>query len=111
VTMNETDIGTMIASIGIPYAYYSFDDDTAEAPPFICWYFPGDDDFKADNQNYTAIRPVTIELYTDEKDFELEKQVETVLKQNGLSFSRDETYISDERMFEVIYETEVIYNG
>ena len=106
--MTTQDVASMVASVGIPTAYYQFPDNTGQEPPFICFYFPGDNDFKADNINYAKINRLIIELYTDSKDFALEAAVEQVLKDNELAFIRNETYIDSERMYEVIFETQVI---
>lgn len=109
--MTYQEIAEMIASIGLPYAYDHFSEDTAKPPPFICFYYDGSDDFIADNTNYQKIRPLTIELYTDNKDFDLEALVETTLNGNGIVYSRNETYINTEKMYMVTYQTEVIING
>ena len=109
--MTYQEIAEMIASINLPYAYVHFSEDTAKAPPFICFYYDGDDDFKADNTNYQKIRPLTIELYTDNKDFVSEALVEATLNANGLVYTRSETYISTEKMYMVTFQTEVIING
>lgn len=109
--MTYKEVAAMIGSLGVPNAYDHFDEGTATAPPFICFFYPGSNDFVADNENYQAIRPLTIELYTDEKDFALEARVEAMLIANGLPFSRSESYIEIERLYEVIYNTEVLING
>ena len=109
--MSAVEIYELLKGAGVPVAYYQFDDSTAEAPPFICWYFEDSDDLYADNINYTKIRPVTIELYTDEKDFELEEKMESLLIESGLSFTKNETVIESEKMYMIVYETEVIYHG
>lgn len=106
--MTTQEVAGMVASVGIPTAYYEFPDNTGQEPPFICFYYPGDNDFKADNINYAKINRLIIELYTDSKDFALEAAVEQVLKDNELAFIRNETYIDSERMYEVIFETQVI---
>lgn len=94
----------------IPVAYLMFpvDDPTNPPPPFICYYYTGDDDLKADNTNYQKIRPITVELYTDNKDFAIANAVETALNAAGLVFSRNESYIDTEKMYMVSYETEII---
>jgi len=109
--MTYKEIATMVGSIGVPFSYYQFSEDTAEAPPFVCFYFPGDSDLKADDSNYATIRPLTIELYTDNKDFTLEATVEGVLASNGLPYSRDETYIESEKLYMTTFQTEVVING
>ena len=105
--MTTQEIASMVAEIGVPYAYYQFDQ-TGQEPPFVCFFFTGDDDFKADNSNYQKIERLVIELYTDNKDFELEGTVESVLSLHDLVWSRSETDLGSERMHEVIYETEVV---
>ena len=109
--MTTQEISQMIDSIGIPYAYYQFSEATAMPPPFICFYYSNSADMMADNINYAKINALTIELYTDEKDLDLEKQVEDTLSAHGLPFYREETYIDSERMYMVIFTTEVLINA
>lgn len=94
-------------SLGIPYAYYQFEEGTAQPCPFCVFYFPSSDDFLADNTNYQRIRQLVIELYTDNKDFDLEDMIETRLKNSGLVYSREETFLSDEKMYMVTYMTSI----
>ena len=106
--MTYKEISDMIASIGLPYAYYQFPDGTEQSPPFICFLFDSSNDLAADNTNYQRIRQLVVELYTDNKDFALEDAVEAALNGSGLVYSRSESYIDSERMFMVAYTTEVI---
>lgn len=106
--MTYKQIAQMVAEIGVPYAYYEFTKDTAVAPPFVCFFYPIDSDMYADGENYTNIKHLTIEVYTDAKDFALEKTVENVLRSHGFTWTRSETRIDTERMYEVIYETDVV---
>lgn len=108
--MTTQDISEMVRSIGLPFAYYEFPDDTAQEPPFVCFLLPESDDVYADNENYADKRVLQIELYTDEKDYSLEKTVENVLRANELSYRRSEEYIRSEKMWQVTYETEVFVN-
>lgn len=107
--MTYKQISDMIEGFGLPFAYYEFPE-TQEAPPFICFLFTDSDDLLADNTNYAKIRPLSIELYTDNKDFALEQRIETALNDAGLVFTRSEIYIDSERMFQVTYNTTVTIN-
>jgi hypothetical protein len=109
--MTTQEVAQMIAEVGVPYAYYQFTNDTAKPCPFICFYYADSDDMSADDTNYVKVRRLIVELYTDNKDFEMENTVETVLNNHGLFYSRSEVYIDSERMYEVIFESEVIING
>ena len=106
--MTYKEVATMVSGIGLPYAYYQFPEGTAQACPFICFYFTGSNDLAADDTNYQKIRPLVIELYTDNKDFTTESTVESVLNSNGLVYAREETYLDSERMYMVTYMTEIV---
>lgn len=94
----------------IPVAYLQFpeDDPNTPPPPFICYYYTGDNDLKADDVNYQKIRQLSIELYCDNKDFTIEKAVEDALTSSGLVYSKMEAYINAEKMYMTTYETEVV---
>lgn len=106
--MTYTQVAEMIAEVGIPYRYHHFPNNTGQQPPFICFSYPGDHDFIADDSNYRKINQLTIELYTDYKDFNLEAEVERVLTAHELVYTRDEAFISEERMYMVTFNTEVL---
>lgn len=106
--MTYKELNTFIAGLGLPYAYNEFPDSTPQTPPFICFLLDSSDDFIADNENYSRIRPLSIELYTDIKDFDLEDRIEAALVKSGFVYTRSETYIDAEHMNMVVYSTEVI---
>ena len=106
--MTYRELNNFIASLGLPYAYNEFPDDTPQEPPFICFLLESSSDFLADNTNFVKLRPLTIELYTDIKDFTLESTIEAALTQGGFVYSRSETYLDSEHMNMVVYSTEVI---
>lgn len=109
--MTSKEIASMVAEIGLTYAYYQFPDNTEQPTPFVCFYLESNDDMYADDENYTNIAELTIELYTDNKSYELEEKVESVLREHELSWVKSEAYIKTEKMFEEIYIMEVIKNG
>lgn len=110
--MTYEELNTLIANFGLPYAYNEFPENTQQAPPFICFLLDDNSaDLMADNTNYQAIRPLSIELYTDNKDFALEMVIEAALNAAGLPFARSETYIEKERMYKITYESEVLISN
>ena len=109
--MTYKEITTMVASAGLPYAYYQFPEGTSQNPPFICFFYTNSDDVYADDTNYQSIRVLNVELYTSEKDFEQEAALEKILNDNGLTYYKEENYIDSESMWQIAYEMEVIING
>ena len=109
--MTYQEIASMVESIGLPYAYYQFPEGTGQAPPFIVFFYSQTDDVYADEQNYVRKPVLNIELYTSEKDFVLEAQVEGIISGKGLTYYKEENFIASENMWQIAYEMEVIING
>ena len=101
-----TLLETFRAKCGVPYAYDHFTEGEAPAPPFICYRIPESNNFSADGTVYLDIDVIDIELYTDEKDPVLERKLQKLLKQYGISYEKSEVWIESERLYEVIYEFE-----
>lgn len=97
----------MLAKMGIPYACDHFAEGEAPEPPFLCYLLPGSDHFAADGRAYFKVHEVRIELYTDFKDLATEQKVETVLDASGIFYSKTETWIDSEKLYEVLYTFEV----
>lgn len=105
--MKTQNIKDMLNEIGIPYAYHHFTTKKAVTPPFICWLTPGSNNFAADGIVYHQGMQLDIELYTDEKNQEMEERIETVLNMYEIYWEKSEVYIESEKMYEVLYEMEV----
>lgn len=106
--MTLEQVSEMVEGFGVPYCYYEFTNNVGVAPPFVAYYYDASEDFVADNTNYCKINSLIIELYTDTKNFALERTIETALNANGLVYTRTESYIGSERMYMVTFSTSVI---
>lgn len=108
--MTYREAKELLESIGLPVCYYSWPVGGAPSLPYIVYYYPSSDDLFADNQNYGRIENVNIELYTENKDFTTEARVEEALNASHIPFSRTESYLSDENMYEVLYQCQFVIN-
>lgn len=108
--MTTEKIADMIDSIGFPNSYYAFPENLEEPvkPPFICFFYSDSSDLYADGLNYASIESLSIELYTRFKDFDAERKIEKTLKTHGLTWSREETYLDDEKLTETIYTVDIL---
>lgn len=105
--MTIEQLAAMLQETGIPFAYDHFAEGESPEPPFICYLLPGSDNFAADGKVYFKINDVRIELYTDKKDVSVEKQVEDALDGRGIFYNKSEVWISEERLYEVLYSFDV----
>ena len=108
--MTYDEIVQMLEEAGLPLAYDHFAEGESPDPPFLIFLFPGSDNFAADGGVYFKINQLNLELYTDYKDPETEKKVEDVLDRYGVVYEKTEVWIESERLYEVLYETEVTQN-
>ena len=103
-------INKMVEEIGLPFDYYQFPEGTGQDPPFIVWFLSEDNDFHADNNNFCDIETLNIELYSSSKDFDLEAQVESVLKEHDMSYHKESAEIDSEKIWQTSWEMEVLIN-
>lgn len=97
----------LLTKFGIPFAYDHFSEGEGPDPPFVCYLIPSTDNFAADGIVYLDIDVVNIELYTDKKDPELEKKLQELLTAAGLVYEKNEVWIPEEKLYEVLYEFEM----
>lgn len=106
--MTYQSIAALAASTGLPTAYYQFPETAHVAPPFLVWLVTGSNDAYADGRNYQKIESCQMELYTDAKDFGMEKTVEAALAGAGISWRKDEGFLDSERMHMTTYQFDVV---
>ena len=110
--MTREQIASMIESVDLPFAFDHFTKhETPSSPPYICFLYPGRDDFAADDANYAQITALQIEFYADEPDFTHEEALEAALTAAGLVYEKSgPDYINEEKMYMTTYTTEVLLN-
>ncbi len=105
--MTHEEIVEMLEESGLPLAYDHFAEGEFPDPPFICFLFPGSENFSADNVVYAEFQNLNVELYTDEKNPELEDKLEAMLNRHELFWNKSEVWIETEKMYEVLYQMTV----
>lgn len=108
--MTHEKIVEILEQTGLPVAYDHFAEGESPDPPFICFLFPDSENFSADNMVYAEFSTLNVELYTDEKNPELEDQLEVVLNSHELFWQKSEVWIEEEKMYEVLYQMTIQMN-
>ena len=105
--MTYEQVAEMMEEMGLPFAYHHYAEGESHEPPFLLFLSPRENTFSADNLAYFSCKQLDIELYTDKKLPELEEQVEAVLAQHEIYYTKTELFIDSEELYEVLYEMEV----
>ena len=85
--MTYEQIAEMMEEMGLPFAYHHFAEGESPAPPFLLFLSPGENTFSADNQMYFSFKQL--------------------LKRHKIYYTKSEVWIESEKLYEVLYETEV----
>lgn len=109
--MNLMEFKGLLETIDIPVQYQSFPIGNAPDLPYLLWYEDDSDNFKADNTNYFDVINVIVELYSDEKDLELETKLSKLFYDNEIEYDFNESFISDENMYLKAYEVTITFDS
>jgi hypothetical protein len=104
IPVTYEDIAEMMREMGLPFAYHHFAEGESPNPPFLLFLSPGEHTFGADNVVYHSFKKLDIELYTDKKSPDLEEEIEFVLYAHEIFYTKTESWIASEKMYEVLYE-------
>ena len=89
----------------VPVAYDHFDSDKKVTIPFIIYRETSPETFRADGITYHQFYNYEIELITEKKETALERQIEQLLTNNKIPYSKnDEVWDSDEKIYHNFYE-------
>lgn len=105
--MTLPELKDKLKSPNLPIAYRCFAVGQVPELPYIVYYADEDIAFYADDIVYHEGYAVTIEVYTEKKDVELEKKVKQLLNNNGLPYESYESFLDSEGMYLKAYEIDI----
>lgn len=103
--LSLSELKTLLSSTGLPVVYNAWQENDAPDLPYIVFLQTGSNNFAADNHVHFSMKEIDVELYTRVKSPEAEALVEAALSE--LYWIKTETYLDDEKCYEIIYEIEV----
>lgn len=105
--MTLPELKDKLKTLDLPIAYRCFTVGKVPELPYIVYYVDEDIGFYADDTVYYEGYAVTIEVYTEKKDMELEKKVKQLLNDNELPYESYESFLESESMYLKAYEIEI----
>lgn len=102
-------IKTLLEKAGIKVAYGKFKEKTDL--PYAIIIGDGQDKVLADNKIYLKKNAYRVELYSLQKEFELEDKIENIFIQNGIIYDKSADVIIEEDIYSVFYFIRGQYNG
>lgn len=109
--MNLMEFKGELEKLDMPIQYQSFALGQAPELPYLIFYEDDSDNLFADNVNYYNNLNLTCELYSDEKDLELETKVQKLFFDNEIEYNSTETFIDSENMFLKAYSVSIIFDA
>ena len=103
--MELNEIYTKLKTLKIPGAYLKFN--KPQQLPFVVFYESATEIKGADTYNLYRDVTITIELYTDLKQPQLERQIEALFRDREIDKSSD-TYLKEEDMYMTVFSFDTI---
>lgn len=100
-----------LEKLEIPIQYRAFQVGHAPSLPYLIFYENDSDNVFADNHNYYDVLNVVCELYTDEKDIELETKLQKLLYDLEIQYNSTETFIDSENMYLKAYDVVITFDS
>lgn len=105
--MTLPELKKKIDTLGLPVAYHCFAVGQVPKLPYIVYYADEDNGFYADDTVYYEGYAVTIEVYSEQKNLELESKVKKLLNDNQLPYGSYESFLESEDMYLKAYEINI----
>lgn len=99
--MTLKELETALKDTGYVVSYREFQD-VVPAVPYITWTVESERHYGSDMQNHVGVLSVTVELYSNKKDPDAEKKIESIL--SGVEFDKTAIAIEEEKLLQIIYE-------
>ena len=109
--MNLMEFKAELEKLDIPIQYRAFSVGQAPELPYLIFYENDSDNVFADNSNWFDVLNVICELYTDEKDIELETKLHKLFYDNEIQYNSTETYIDSENMYLKAYDVVITFDS
>jgi hypothetical protein len=106
--VNAVDLGDALAGTGYPVTYREWKPGQVPSLPYVVYLFVSSADVMADNENFQGVGDYHVELYSANKDPTAEAAVEAQLRALGLAWSKLETYIDTEAMYQILYTVRIV---
>lgn len=109
--MNLMEFKAELEKLGVPIQYRAFQVGHAPELPYLIFYENDSDNVFADNHNYYDVLNVVCELYTDNKDIELETKLQKLLYDLEIQYNSTETFIDSENMYLKAYDVVITFDS
>ena len=109
--MNLMEFKAELEKLDIPIQYRAFESGQAPQLPYLIFYENDSDNIFADNHNYYDVLNVACELYTDEKDIELETKLQKLFYDTEIEYNSTETFIDSENMYMKAYDVVITFDS
>lgn len=103
--MTLEELKTKSEQAGFQYVYGQFKEKTN--PPHLVAICMNTDNFMADNRVYQKRTPIKLDYTYIDKDIEMQKKIENEILGDTVWNKTEETYLSDEQIWQVSYFFEI----
>lgn len=105
--MTLPELKEILKTLGLPVAYLQWAVGQVPELPYILYYSDEDNCFYADDVVFSEGYAVTVEVYSQSRDLELESRVKNLLKDHNISYESYGAFLKSEDMYLKAFEFDI----
>ncbi len=105
--MTLPELKEILKTLGLPVAYLQWAVGQVPELPYILYYSDEDNCFCADDVVYSDGCAVTVEVYSQRRDLELENKVKALLRKNKIPYESYGEFLKSEDMYLKAFEFDI----
>lgn len=109
--MTIEEFVSMLKESGLPVTHYQWPVGKVPDLPYLVYLIPQSAGEYADNQTWAEICEIDVELYSEQRNFQLEDQIKKIFNAHELPYTTEFNYIESEQMFQTIFHLEEVFEN
>lgn len=109
MTLNE--FVAVLQESGLPVTHYQWPVGKVPDLPYLVYTIPATDGEYADNHTWAEISEIDVELYTNQRNFQLEDTIKDIFNAHELPYTTEFNYIESEQMFQTTFHLEEVFEN
>lgn len=87
----------------LPVTHYQWPVGNVPDLPYLVYTIPQSDGEYADNRTWAEICEIDVELYSEQRNFQLEDRLKEIFNAHELPYTTEFNYIESEQMYQTIF--------
>lgn len=109
--MTIEEFVSVLQESDIPVTHYQWPVGEVPDLPYLVYLIPQSDCEYGDNISWAEISEINVELYSKQRNFQLEDRLKEIFNAHELPYTTEFNYIKSEKMFQTVFYLEEVFDN